>query len=188
MKRTDIDFSEHEHRVEIFKCGEKEIRVDHFQVGNNRMNYIQFINTDEVLTVTGDFGNWVFCRPFVPSKGGHVDASYWIEKLRISSEQKLDSLDLDAIKKEIKELIESGLEEYGYEGQELEQAKEWFGELLEEVDDELGYLCKAYRDYSKPNFIDHEMIPCTKKTPVRLSIIFDAFDEICERLKKSDVS
>lgn len=49
MKRTTIDFSEHEHRVEIFKCGEKEIRVDHFQVGNSRMNYIQFINTDVLL-------------------------------------------------------------------------------------------------------------------------------------------
>jgi len=42
----------------------------HFQVGDSSTNYIQFINTDRVLTVTGDFGNWVFCRPFVPSPDG----------------------------------------------------------------------------------------------------------------------
>lgn len=184
MSRTGIDFSKHDHRVELFKCGEKEIRVDHFQVGNSRMEYIQFINTDEVLTVTGDFGNWVFCRPFVPSQKGRVSDSYWIEKLSIASEQKLDALDLDTIEVNIKELIDSGLEEYGYEGKELEQAKEWFGELLQETYDELSYLSKAYRDYYKPSFLEDEIIPCTKKIPVWLNIIFDAFEEICQRLGK----
>ena len=53
--RIGVDFSEHTHRIEIFKCGDKEIRIDHFQNGNSRINYIQFINTDEVMTVTGAF-------------------------------------------------------------------------------------------------------------------------------------
>jgi hypothetical protein len=185
-KRTSVDWSKHEHKVEIFTCGEKEIRVDHFQVGDSKVKYIKFINTDETLTITGDYGNWVFCRPFVPSKDGYVSDGYWLEKLRISSEQKLSDLDFESISKEIEELINSGLEEYGYENEKLNQAKEWFKELLEETDDEISYYAKAFRDYSKPNFIDYEMIPTTKKMPSWLNVIFDAFDEMCRRLKEDN--
>ena len=185
-KRTEVDFSKHVHRVEIFK-NEKgdEIRIDHFQVGNNRTNYIQFINTDEILTITGDFGNWVFCRPFVPSPKGYVSDGYWFEKMRIASEQKFERLDSDANEKEIRELIDHGLEDYGYEGEDLEKAKQWYDELLSEVDDDLGYMCKAYRDYYKPDFIKYENIPMIKETPISIQIIFDAFDEMCLRLENS---
>lgn len=179
-----IDFSEHSHRVEIFKNGDKEIRIDHLQKNDSRMEYIQFINTDEIMSVTGDYGNWIFCRPFIPSAEGKVSVGYWIEKLETYNELKLDKLDLDSIEVEIQELIDTGLEDYGYEGDKLEEAKEWFQELLEETSDELDYLHKAYRDYRKPNFIDYDMIPRTNEIPKRLLIIFEAFDEICNRLKK----
>lgn len=182
--RTGIDFSRHIHRVEIFKCGDKDIQVDHFQVGSSRINYIQFICTDEVMTVTGDFGNWVFSRPFKPSPEGHVSDSYWLEKLQMASEQRLERLNMDAISKEIKQLIRSGLRDYGYTGSKLKEAKEWYKELLEYTDDELGYLAKAYRDYDRPSFIESEDIPNTRQIPTWLNIIFDAFDEICNRLKK----
>lgn len=183
MKRTVVDFSRHNHRIELYNCGDKQIRIDHLQVGDSRAGYIQFINTSEVLTVTGDFGNWVFCRPFIPKAGNCVDDSYWIEKLKISSEQKLRDIDLQKTSKEIQELINGGLENYGYEGEELEQAKEWFKELLDNCEDELDYLSFAYRNYEKPIFIDDEMIPCVYKIPIWLEIIFDAYDEICDRLK-----
>lgn len=186
-KRTSMDFSEHVHRVEIFKNDKgDEIQIDHFQVGNSRMNYIQLINTDETMTVTGDFGNWVFCRPFVPSPKGGVSDHYWFEKLSIASEQRFDQLDSESIAKEIQELIDHGLEEYGYDGDELKDAKEWFTELLREVDDKLEYEYKAFRCPYKPDFIDYEEIPYYMKTPVWLDIIFDAFDEICRRLKEEE--
>jgi hypothetical protein len=187
-KRTSIDFSNHEHRIEIFKSGEKEIRVDHFQVGNSSTNYIQFINTDRVMTVTGDFGNWIFCRPFHPSPKGGVSEQYWIEKLRISSSQELARYDADETEKEIKELIKNGLEEYGYKDDELKEIKDWFKELLQEVDDELNYTYKAFREYGRPNFIDGEQIPLCKKVNQWLLIIFDAFDEICRRLELAETS
>lgn len=186
-KRTGINFDKHEHRVEIFKNGDKEIRVDHFQIGNSATNYIQFINTDRVMTVTGDFGNWVFCRPFHPSADGYVSDGYWMEKLRILSKQDSAlSYDSEETAKEIQLLIDSGLEDYGYEGEALNQAKEWFKELLEETDDELEYTAKAYRDYYKPGFIDYEQIPFCKKVDRWLLVIFDAFDEICRRLKEKE--
>lgn len=182
-KRSTIDFSKHKHRVEIFKSNKNEIRVDHFQVDSSRMLYIQFINTNEILTVTGDFGSWVFCRPFIPSKDGHVSDDYWLEKLRINSSQSAGDYDNSETAKEIEELISNGLEEYGYEGERLEEAKGWYTDLLEHSEDETEYTYYAYRHYDKPSFIDYEDIPFVKKINPRLNIIFDAFDEICYRLK-----
>lgn len=184
--RTGKDFSEHVHTVEIYKCGEKEIRVDHFKKPETFMESLQFINTDRVLTITGDYGNWVFCRPFIPSPAGKVSDQYWIEKLKISSEQKLDELDLEGIRTEIKERIATGLEEQGFEGEELEKCKDWYLELLEETDDKLNYLAKAYRDYDRPDCIDHEDIPNYNKVPVWLEIIFDAFEVMCSRMEKPE--
>jgi len=180
--RTGKDFSKHVHRVEIFKNGDKEIRVDHFQVGDSNTRYIQFINTDRVLTVTGDYGNWVFCRPFHPSADGHVSDGYWLEKLSILSEQVAATYDGDETAKEIQTLIDTGLEEYGYEGDELERMKEWYTDLLSYTDDEYEYVYHAYRDYGRPN-IEPETIPFCKKLNNWLNVIFDAFDEICNRMK-----
>ena len=182
-RRTDFNFDEHVHRVEEYKCGNKTIRIDHFQVEYNNMFYIQFVNTDRFLTVSGDFGNWVFCRPFIPSPDGFVSDNYWLEKLKIGSQQSFERLDFDAIEEDIMEKLNGGLEDYGYEGDELEQAKEWYNNLLGYLGDEIGYKYHAFRDYAKPLFIDYDNIPLYKEMPERLNIIFDAFDEICNRLK-----
>ena len=80
-------------------------------------------------------------------------------------------------------MINSGLEHYGYEGDELLKAKEWFKNLLDYTGDEYEYIYHAYRDYSKPDFIEYDEIPFVKKGSPKLEIIFDAFDEICNRLK-----
>lgn len=185
--RTGIDFSKHVHTVEIFlnkDNPESTIRVDHFKIPNTRMDYIQFINTDEIMSVTGDFGNWIFSRPFIPSAKNSVSDGYWLEKLRDSSCQEAGKYDSDETAKEIQELIDTGLEDYGYEDDELIKAKEYFQELLEHTDDENDYIYHAYYDtYCQPNFIDNEMIPFAKKLNNWLSIIFDAFDEICNRLE-----
>ncbi len=188
-KRTGVDFSKHEHRVELFKNDEgKEIRVDHFQKGNSRYGYLQFTNTAETLTVTGDYGNWVFCRPFGISEEGSVSVGYWLEKLRDSSSQEPSNYDGDETAKEIKALIKSGLKEYGYEGEELSLAKEFFTDLLTYTEEEFEYVYEAYRGGNAPPFLDAEMIPFCKEVKIWLLIVFDAFDEMCERLKKSKKS
>jgi len=182
-KRSDWDFKDHTHRVEIFKSEEgNEIRVDHFQEGNSRMGYIKFVNDSEGLAVYGDFGNWIFNRQFHPSPDGYVADSYWYEKLRIASSQDHARYDSEATAKELQELIDGGLEEWGYEGETLEKAIEWCKELLYHVDDELEYTYQAYRG-SNPTEMDYESIPFCKESSMQLKIIFDAFDEICTRLK-----
>jgi hypothetical protein len=180
-KRTNVDFSKHIHSVEVYKNGDKEIRIDHFKIPDTNMNYIQFINTDRVLTITGDFGNWVFCRPFVPGPKEYVSDIYWLEKLKILSTQVPGSYDGEETAKEIQELIDKGLEDYGYEGDELEKMKEWYTDLLRHTDDEFEYIYHAYRGCNRPN-IDNEGIPFCKKLNPWLNVIFDAFDEICRRM------
>lgn len=184
MKRTEVDFSNHVHRVENFTSESgNSIRVDHFQVGDSMMNYIKFTNTNDCMVVTGDYGNWIFSRSFIPGVRNNVSDTYWIEKLRYCSEQNYSKYDSELTAKAIEDLIESGLEEYGYDGQDLLDAKEWFNELLNYTDDKIEYEYQAYRLYGKPSFIDYDQIPFEKTINIWLLIIFDAFDEICERLR-----
>lgn len=183
-RRSVWGFENHTHRVEIFK-NEKgdEIRVDHFQEGNSRMGYIKFVNDSEGLAVYGDFGNWIFYRPFVPSPDGYVSDGYWNEKLRISSSQDHNTFDSEATANELRSLINGNFEEWGYEGENLKEAIKWANTLLYYVDDELEYTYEAYRG-ANPTEMDYEDIPFCKIGSVQLDIVFDAFDEICNRLKK----
>jgi hypothetical protein len=186
-KRTNWDFSKHTHRIEIFKSEEgNEIRVDHFQNGTSQMGYIKFVNDDRGLSVFGDFGNWIFCRPFHPSPKGYVCESYWNEKLKIGSSQDHAKYDSEETEKQINALINGGLEEYGFKEEELEKNIEFFKDLLSYVDDELEYTYHAYRDC--PQGVDNELIPLCKKGSVQLEIIFDAFDEICNRLMVAEAN
>lgn len=184
-KRTRIDFSKHEHRREIFKSEDgNEIIVDHLQIGRNHCGYFKFTNSNNHLSVTGDYGNWIFCRPFIPHPEDTAEVYYWTEKLEIHSIQKPMSFDSDKTTIEINELIETGLEDYGYEGDDLEEAKEWFTELLEYVDEEREYINQAYYSGTMPSFLESELIPHSEVVNPRLNYIFDAFEEICDRLGK----
>jgi hypothetical protein len=182
MKRTTWDFSEHVHRVERFRSEEgNEIRVDHFRKGDSNIGYIKFVNDSRGLSVFGDFGNWIFCRPFHPSPDGFVSDGYWNETLKIGSHQDHAVYDPEQTQKEIQCLIDTGLEEYGYHGDKLESIQEWFKDLLYWSDDELEYQYHAFRNTNQD--LDPDLIPFVKTGSKQLEIIFDAFDEICRRLK-----
>lgn len=186
--RTGVDFSKHKHRVEIFKSEKNEIRVDHFQIENSRSQYIKFVNTDDILAVSGDYGNYVFCRPFHPSKDGRVSDHYWHEKLRTGSIQSFELQDLD-FKSIIEELNAklSDIEE-DYDEDQITEARDYFDELLEsaESEDKLSYESAVYREIDQPSFLDYDDIPYYKKENTQLRVVFDAFDEICKRIKEKD--
>ena len=184
-KRTNWDFSEHTHKVEIFKSDDgNEIRVDHFRKGNSNMGYVKFVNDSRGLSVFGDFNNWIFCRPFHPTADGFVSDSYWNEKLKIGSSQDHAKFDSEETEKKLTELINKGLADYGYTDDELIKAKEWLKHLKTFVDDELEYTYEAFRG-ENPTEMDYEMIPFCKKGSGQLQVIFDAFDEICSRMKST---
>lgn len=179
------DFSNHTHTVEEFKSESgNTIRVDHMRKGNSSMGYVRFVNDDYGLSVFGDFGNWIFCRAFTPDKDGYVCVSYWNEKLHMKSTQDHSKFDGDETFKELQEEIDNGLSEYGYDGEELKAVKEFYKELQGYTGDEVEYTYHAFRGGAMPDNIDYEQIPFVKKGSDRLLIVFDAFNEICNRLDK----
>ena len=178
-KRTDVDFSNH-----IIEVTEQDgLLVHHFKHPEySKMYSVKFINTNGIMAVTGDYGNWIFCREFHPSKEGWVSDGYWHEKLSIASTQEGREFDHDATREEIERGINGGLEEWGYEGDTLDEAIEFYQTLLEYVDCS-AWEYEAYAYSNIPGFMDAEDIPHSKKTKIWLQIVFDAFDTMCDRIK-----
>lgn len=232
-KRTGIDFSEHE----VIITEQEGLLVHYFKKPNTITHSIKFINTNNILAVTGDFGNWIFCREFHPSADGYVSEGYWNEKLTIKSEQTCSKFDSEETEKELQKMLDehqvledilNNFKEYNnidedldnddlikeinskddlifkdsgnvnvptndlddvlgifeYEEYLKEEDKKFVEELISSVDDELDYTSTAYRNlyYSGTRF-DYENIPYYKTTHRWLLIIYDAFDEICRRMK-----
>lgn len=181
VSRTNTDFSKHTlyethytnpvtgHNLDVWEL----------KLPNTSWYRINFINSCGILTVDGDYGRFSFCREFHPHKDTGVSDCYWLEKLRIGNDLVWDRYDSEETAKEINELIETGLEEYGYEGEKLEKVKQQLTDLLDYVDDEIDYKYHAFRGYID---LDYDMIPFRKEENHRLNIIFDAFDYICEKM------
>jgi hypothetical protein len=168
-KRTDVDFSNHVLTI----TRSKDCLLYNFAIPGRHTYSVQFINTHGIMVVTGDYGNWVFCREFHRSEEG-VSDSYWIEKLKISSTQDPYVFDSDEAARQVKELLEDSDHEFS------EVEKEWLNELLIAAQDgEYSYIAKAM---DRPGCFEAEMIPRGKVLNSWLPIIFDAFDEICRRI------
>jgi len=179
MSRTSVDFSEHE--LHVTKTD--EILIHHLKKPNTIIRNVKFINTQGIMAVTGDYGNWIFCREFRPSAGGSVSDGYWVEKLTIRSTQQGRLFSTEDTREVIQAGLDGELEEYGYEGDKLLLAKKFYEELLEHVDlFEHEYLAFAHN--SLPDFMDHESVPFQQVVHPWLKAVFDAFEEICRREKE----
>lgn len=186
-KRTQQDWSQHKWRREVFTNPEgKEITIDHLQKGNSNAHYILFINDTRGLTVRGDYGNWVFCRNFIPSADTEsISGGYWMEKLTIGSTQKFEFLDFECIEQDFKDRFEGWMFENDYNTSQLEEIEEWKNEMLEALEgkDRIDYLYKAYRTPNPIGWSCEDFPHDHKKIPVRLNILFDGFEEICRQMK-----
>ncbi len=182
-KRTDMDFSKHilyeTHYINPITG--HNLDVWELKVPNTMWYRVIFINSCNTLTIDGDYGRFSFCREFHPSANGSVSDGYWLEKMRRDNDMIYDEYDSEATEKEIKELIESGLEEYGYEGDDLEKRQRQLTDLLYYVEDKIEYMYHAFRGDID---LDYEMIPYCKQRNVQLDICFDAFDYICQKIKE----
>lgn len=153
----------------------------------SQMLSIRFINTCGMLIVDGDYGRWSFNRCFMPSPEGSASDDYWIEKLCIGSTQKGTRFSSEKTKKELTNGIDSELEEYGYAGEKLEEAKAFYEHLTDYCENEHEYVSEAYYGSEKPSFMDSDGIPFIEETIPQLQIVFDAFEEICYRLKNEEI-
>ena len=172
-KRTDVNFDKHELTVVV---DIPEVVIHKFKKPDSYHQSITFINAQGILAVTGDYGNWIFCREFHPAADNFVSDSYWCEKLRISSTQKISDYDPEGTKKEIEERLKE--DDLG------EDEKDYLNDLFNYVDEcEERYMVYAHDNLPKNR--DYEFIPITKKLNPWLEVIFDAFDEICRRKKNN---
>jgi len=178
--RTNFDFSKHE--LAIKKS--EDFSSYELAIPNIKMNHIKFINTNGLCIVTGDFFNWVFCREFHPTKDGSVSDQYWCEKLKISSSQNPYKWSAEECRKEIKEKIKELDEDPGFEQKEIDELKEFWNSCLNSIEDGCSIYYEAYAHGEKPNFLDHEDIPRGMVIQPYLEIIFDAFEEMCKRVKE----
>lgn len=180
MKRfTDIDWSKHE----IIETKSEGYLKHSIKMPNSYTNSVILINTSGIMAVTGDFGNWIFCREFHPSADGEVSSGYWIGKLGISSCQEPKKYCAESTEDALKERL-AELNEEWEPGKRRDEYKEYLEECLVRVNDELDYTYYAYREM--PNFLDYESVVFQKKIDYWLKAVFDAFTEICERMKPKE--
>ena len=174
-KRTNLNFSEHIYT----KYSDKYCTIFELKIPNTIRNSIKFINSCGVMSVTGDFGNWVFCREFHPSADGGVSGGYWDEKLQMYSEQTYKKFDSDETIREINDFKSNYGEDYSEKYHE--EISDWIEQLEYSVYDEIEYKNEAFRN--KPDIIDYERVPFGEIRHKWLNYIYDGFDEICNRIK-----
>jgi hypothetical protein len=181
------------------------------EIPGRTMFAVHFINTCGVLLVTGDYGRWSFCREFRPSAGGAVDKEYWIEKLKSGSTQDPISFNPEKTAEELLQRLKDSIwDEYdedvpenigkimecvpydvcdllkGYPSDVIE-AVEWLVEARETLRNEghNGYI--AYNMRSMPYHVNNDFPEVFTVHP-QLLVVFDAFDEICRRMKENEGS
>lgn len=151
---------------------------------------LTFINSGGVMMVTGDFGNFVFCREFHPSADGAVHEKYWLEKLKMKSCQNPGVFDADETRNEIEACLDVIKEDHDSDEYHLwdnhKEARYYLmlRDLIDNGCSEIEYDFHAY--YSEEflhSGLDNEDVPKKKKYVDYLETVFDGFDEICIRLK-----
>jgi hypothetical protein len=81
-KRSGLDFSKHILEAHESTMGDEKIWQHYLRIPGQSSLGIKFTNVSGSLLVTGDFGNYVFSRRFVPSaESEKVSEHYWLEKI-----------------------------------------------------------------------------------------------------------
>ena len=188
-KRTGIDFSKHEMIITV----NEHLSMYELKKPDTYQDSLKYINVQGICAVTGDYGNWMLCRTFIPDAKGYVSDGYWKEKMTIASTQKTTEYDADATEAKIREYLDLSAkalenDENSEDGDLLTDGeREYLEEGLSLVNDQFDYEYHAHRAHFG-RFSDHESVPHETRTPYWLKVVFDGFDEMCRRIKEADAS
>lgn len=176
-KLSRIDFTNHKlHIVKNEYFESYQLKVD-----GTIVNSIKFTLINGVTLITGDFGNWVACRPFNPNTEIIDSVGYFCEKLTINSTQSTTEWCEDTLNENIDNLI-SILKDKGLRKNELAKCENFLNELKDYGGEETDYY--NYFTDNAPNSFEYDWLPSGKKTQYSILIIIDAFNEIGKRIKK----
>lgn len=184
--RTSNDWSKHEVAITKFDG----VLIHHIKkINGSSDRNVKFINAGGILAVTGDYGNWIFCREFHPSKEGGVSDGYWNEKLKLASCQEPFDFDSEATKEQLKnEFSEYKIDNTIFsEDNDFNEKCEYYSKCIELCDEgELDYTHYAYRE--RPNDVEYEDVVFIKTEKIWLKCVYDAFDEICRRYRENEIT
>lgn len=185
-KRTRIDFSKHELMMQEQTFSGLVLYMLYIP-GRGRFHEFIILSGLGVTSVTGDFGNWIFNREIGFGSEDGICDSYWSDKLKHNSIQDPYELDPEVTIKEIDRLLEEktkpeNSDEEDEDDRLDEEEIEYLEELRECVYDEIEFNHKAYRDSVGRFREDYDSIPREQKLDSSLLAVFDAFDEINNRI------
>jgi hypothetical protein len=182
-KRSGLDFSKHILEAHESTIGDEKIWQHYLRIPGQSSLGIRFTNVAGVLLVTGDFGNYVFSRGFLPSaESEKVSEQYWLEKIRMHSIQKPCNYDAEETIDSLNEAIFNAEENYG-EG-DCEAAIKYFEDCKSWTDDEWEYIQKSR--VNMPFFMSSEDLVVGYKLHNQLSVVFDAYDRIIDIYKEQN--
>lgn len=170
--RKNLDWSKHD--LIINKT--KDVTIHHLKKPDTTSQNVKFTNFDDVLVVTGSYGNYIFCKSFYPNPEGRVSDDYWLEKLTMNSCQEPEEFDPEGTIQEIDEKLKNP--------DLTEEEKEYFEDIKSYVDEPYDGYYIVHSIEKLPKSIDYDDVPHIRKIISRLLYVFDAFEEICRRLKK----
>ena len=174
-RRTTIDLSE----MQLIVNKSERISIYEFKLPKGSQSQATFIVGLDITAVTGDWGNWIFDTEFHPKKDGYVSDGYWLEKLRRNSCQEPTVFDSSFCEQQIKELLDS--QESVLTNEEGEFLYGLQGAIISE---------QAYNNFVFANKDmwsgTYEDLPTGRKVRRHLPILFDMFDEMCERIAALD--
>lgn len=181
-KRTDIDFSKHKYeRLNLNDVtGSCPATICSLHL-DSEYHKVVLITANGITSVTGDFGNWVFNREFVPdSRCSDFPGAYWASKLSSYSGQSGYVYDGDKTEERIKYLLsKEGQEEFGREWAEDE--KEYLENCFRYTDSEQEYVNAAFHTRTGWFARDSDHVPYEERLNPWLEAIFDAIEEMCRR-------
>ena len=135
---------------------------------------ICFVIYNGVTTVSGDYGNWVFNKPLHPSKEWlPINIPYLLEKLRMYSTQQPCVWDEQEALAGVNEWVKC-------RENITDEEIDWAQQLIYSVETEHEYIHVAY--YNKPESVNTEDVPISKKLNPQLVIVFQAFEHICKKM------
>jgi hypothetical protein len=158
------------------------------KIGDRYSQSIKFINIDGKLLVTGDYGNYVFDRCFVPDADNEgVSVPYWLGKLRQNSCQKpCQDIDFEMTNEILAERIADLHVEAIGRGltDEEQQEVDYYIDMINYGESNV-YMYVAEAINSKPDHLDSEALGfISYKLNPQIQVVFDAFNHICKLLKQ----
>lgn len=181
------------------------------RIPDRNMYAVHFINVAGTLLVTGYYGRWTFCREFHPEAGEKVSEAYWIEKLQNNSTQNPLVFNIERTRKRLLEILREDVWDAYSIGapdvtvlsrletcsshkvqdvvpdcpEDILEALEWLIDAKETLNE--GHLVYMACMKNRPDHLCMEL-PEEFDTHPQLRVVFEAFDEICRRMKESSNS